>query len=247
MDRVIWDSEWSEAIGGFYPPKYETNIIRLIDRQHLLSFSWKCIDRDSDGKIHFEGVNTQSEKQLVEKVWELFNDTNIIIAHNGKKFDTPMIQTLFALYGFGTPSPFKEADTLLVARKQFKYSGGNSLEELARFFGIEGKVPHDKDLFWRCHNDHKHPDWKRMLKPYNMQDVATLEKIYNKLLPWFTNHPNMNMFEGTVLNCKNCGSSNRHKRGLGAKINGTFQLYRCVDCGTQIWGEQIEKLKVIGR
>lgn len=74
-----------------------------------------------------------------------------MIAHNGKKFDIPKINTRFIINGLNPPSPYKQIDTLEVARKQFGFSS-NSLDALATFFGFDNKDPHDFILWKSCLN-----------------------------------------------------------------------------------------------
>lgn len=237
------DLEISPAKGYFYPPLYETNILKPLDRQHLLSFAWQEFGSDT---IHFEGVNTQSEKDLTQKLWNVLDKYPIIIAHNSDQFDIKMAKTFFILYKMKMPSPFKTVDTLKVARKHFKFAG-NSLDQLADHFNLDNKIPHDKEMFIKCHENHHDKKAFKLLKKYNKKDVEILNKIYLRLRPYIDNHPNMNMYKRTSKNCPNCGSKEIAKRERRFNMRGTFQGYQCLDCGKRFQGEQLEKLKVIAK
>lgn len=227
------DLEVSPAKGYFYPPAYETNILKPLDRQHLLSFAWQEL---SSSKINFEGVNTQSEKELTKKLWKLFDDADIIIAHNSDGFDIKMSKTFFILYGMAMPSNFKSVDTLKVARKHFKFTG-NSLDQLAEHFGIPNKVKHDKEMFIGCHENHKDVKRWKLLEKYNKHDVWILDKVYGRLLPYINNHPDRNILEGTHGKCPNCGENKLIGRGYNLTKRGRKRKLQCVGCRSWTQGE----------
>jgi DNA-directed RNA polymerase subunit RPC12/RpoP len=75
--------------------------------------------------------------------------------------------------------------------------------------------------------------WKTMER-YNRQDVVLLEKLYYKLLPWISSHPNKGIYvddEVLVPTCTNCGSSFLKKEGKERLALMTYQRYRCKNCG----------------
>ena len=71
----------------------------------------------------------ENDFHVVKKVWELLNEADIVVAHNGDKFDMRKCNARFIYHGLGPISPVKSIDTLKVARKYF-YFNANHLNNL---------------------------------------------------------------------------------------------------------------------
>lgn len=190
------------------------------------------------------GVNTETNDQeeyyvkSVElcgehEIARLSTSTGTYIAdgfamHNCS-FDIPRMNTRFILNGLNPPTPYQVVDTLKVAKKQFGFTS-NKLQALATYFGFDGKLDTDFNLWKRCMNGDE--EALQYMFDYNKQDVNVLEEVYLKLLPFITNHPNMgNLMNNTV--CSNCGSDELElipNKYYYTSV-GKYALYRCKDCG----------------
>ena len=154
------------------------------------------------------------------------------------KFDIPMVNSRFAIHGFLPPSPYKQIDTLDVAKRSFKFSS-NKLDALAGYFNIEHKDPTDFKLWKACMEGSKKAlDY---MFSYNKKDVEILEKVYLKIRPWIKNHPNLatiSMDDG--LTCPICGGHDVIP--IPGKFAGTsvsqYQAYRCRDCFAIVRGRE---------
>ena len=72
--------------------------------------------------------------------------------------------------------------------------------------------------------------WKKMCA-YNKQDVVLLEKVYLKLRPYMTNHPNINIdLETTTPLCPACGSKKLTRRGYAHTNSSKYARLQC-ECG----------------
>ena len=80
--------------------------------------------------------------------------------------------------------------------------------------------------------------WKVMRK-YNARDVELLERVYLKLRPWFTQHPNLNAYTDRK-DCTKCGSHRLQRRGFEILKNRKRQKFQCLDCGGWSSGELIK-------
>lgn len=185
----------------------------------------------------------EDDSRIVKELWKAFNDADIIIAHNGKAFDIPRMNTRFILNGLVPPTPYQVVDTLCVAKKQFGFTS-NKLQALATYFGLDGKLDTDFKLWKDCMDGDE--EALQYMFDYNKQDVKVLEEVYLKLLPFITNHPNMgNLMNRTV--CSNCGSDNLElipNKYYYTSI-GKYALYRCKDCGAITRGrENLNKEKI---
>lgn len=185
-----------------------------------------------------EEMFKQDDSRIVQTLWKLFDECDILIAHNGKKFDTPRMNARFIINGLRPPSFYRQIDTCEIARKQFGFSS-NKLDALATYFGFNHKLDTSFELWEKCmRGDQEALNY--MLK-YNKQDVILLEQVYIKLRPWIPNHPNINIINSTNNKCNNCGGNliklpNKYYYTNCYK----YQLYRCSDCGTTIKGEKIK-------
>lgn len=177
-----------------------------------------------------EEVKTEDDGRIMKSLWTLINEADIVVAHNGNKFDIPRINSRFIINGLAPTKPYFSVDTCQIARKQFGFSS-NKLDALAGYFNIPHKMDTDFNLWKRClEGDIEALEY---MLDYNKKDVAILEEIYLKLRPWIKNHPNMGNLEGKEMACSNCGSTNLVP--MTGKYYytsvGKYQLYRCSACG----------------
>ena len=175
-------------------------------------------------------IREEDDKRIMTSLWNLINEADIVVAHNGNKFDIPRINSRFIVNGLAPTKPYFSVDTCQIARKQFGFSS-NKLDALAGYFNIPHKLDTDFDLWRRCLEGDEN-SLAYMLE-YNKKDVTILEEIYLKLRPWIKNHPNMGNLEGAQEACANCGSEEID--AITDKFYytsvGKYKLYRCKTCG----------------
>lgn len=211
--------------------KYEQDVIAYIEEGYMLSWSAKWLG----GKQMTKGLCDYpkykpgpNDKTLVKELYDLINEADILIAHNGDQFDVKKMNTRFIYHGLTPPEPYKTIDTLKVAKNHFAFNS-NNLDDLGAFLDVGRKVKHPGfDLWIGCETGD--PDSWKLMKKYNKQDVLLLERIYLKLLPWISNHPTP---KDGLTDCPNCHSTNFHRKGLEwTKALGKYQRAKCIECGT---------------
>lgn len=176
-------------------------------------------------------VKEENDKRILAELYKVLNEADIVVAHNGNKFDIPKINTRFLLNNFPIPSPYKQIDTYYIAKRQFGFSS-SSLDAIATFFGFPNKDPHDFKLWKDCMEGNQ-ASLERLLR-YNKKDVEILEKVYLKVRPWIKNHPNVNVITNSdISSCTHCGSSNIEeiKDASYNTQSCKYLVYRCKDCG----------------
>jgi len=186
-----------------------------------------------DDDIMYEENRKSNDKRIVKSLVKLFDTANIVIAHNGERFDGPKIMGRALTHGITPPAPYKWIDTLRVARKEFSFTH-NSLESLARLLKCTPKKKHGKfpgfELWLECLRGNE-AAWNEMAE-YNIQDVETLEEVYLKMRPWTKHGPNMGVFmESDKPVCSKCGSDDLVKNGHDYLKTGKYQMYKCKSCG----------------
>lgn len=196
----------------------------------MLSWAGKWLnDSEMFGEILTpKEVKKRNDKRIVQSLWNKFDEADIVIAHNGVKFDVPNSNVRFVLNGLKPPSPYRVVDTLIMAKKKFKFTY-NRLNYLGEQLGIGNKLKTDFDLWIDCENGNEQA-LEKMLK-YNKQDVILLEDVYLALRGWMHSHPNMNVLQGTTNCCSNCGSENIVRNGTYTTNTNKYLSFQCNDCG----------------
>lgn len=233
---LLVDLEISPRLGYYYGC-YQVNPILEIEPPILLSISWKWLGEKKVHSLTLEDcrlVDPHNDKLLVDKLWQLYDDASIVCGHNSKHFDDKMANYFFIKHNMTPPSPYKEVDTLQMARRWFKFDK-NNLDYLDKLFGGKGKTETTYADVWKDLLDGDRKARKRasdLMKKYNEGDVLALERIYNKLLPWATNHPNMALHAGRPTICPRCGYESSFKiksyRRTGVQVNAI--QYECMHC-----------------
>jgi hypothetical protein len=172
-----------------------------------------------------------TEYELIKDLWSLFDEADVIIAHNLDHFDAKQSNSRFIAYGLKPPSPYATIDTLKIAKKYFRFPS-NKLSELSQYLKIGQKPEHSGIQLWfDClHSTSRYSDAWIMMRRYNRQDVVLLEKIYEKLRPWMHNHPNLSYFT-RERTCPVCNSHELVRNGFKYLKSGVKQSITCRSCG----------------
>jgi DNA polymerase III epsilon subunit-like protein len=184
------------------------SIDQIVDGGYVLCVSWKWQGEKVPRYIRVDG----NEKAALKVLHEALDKADYVVHYNGIKFDIPTLHRELLLHGFAPPSPVREIDLLRVVRRKFRFSS-NKLDYVCQRLGLGNKVHHKGMELWKGCMGNKAASWK-VMKEYNTQDVVLLEKLYNKLLPWIPNHPNVTLYTGDVAACPRCGSEHYSHRGM---------------------------------
>ncbi len=232
LRTLIYDIETSPNLIWAWQ-LWNTNALKVEQTPYMLSFAYKWLDEKKTEVLalpDYEGYedDPMDDSGLCGDLYELFNEADVVIAHNGNKFDQRFAKGRFLEHGWSPPAPYIEIDTLKIARREFKFQS-NKLDSLGEYLGVGRKVEHEGASLWfKCMaGDLK--AWSKM-KKYNLQDVDLLEAVYLKLRPWIRNHPNMNKSMSGVK-CGRCGSVHLNRRGTRRTGRYEYQRYQCQSCG----------------
>lgn len=219
LSGYMW-SLWKQNIG----------LNQIISEWFMLCWSAKWIYSDEvfSGKLNKKELLSQDDRRICSDLWKLLDEAELVVAHNGDRFDIPKINTRFIINGLNRPSPYRTIDTLTVARKQFGFSS-NRLDALAGYFGFEHKLSTDFTLWDRCvKGDTEAMDY---MAQYCDRDVLLLEEVYLKIRNWIPNHPNIGLyFDTTEHICPNFGSTDLMEGKPYYTTVGRYQTFRC-KCG----------------
>ena len=204
---------------------------QVVSEWYMLCWSakWLFDKRVYSDRLTGSESIAEDDSRISKSFWELLNQADIVIAHNGDGFDIPNMNTRFIINGLPPTKPYQTIDTLKIARKQFGFTH-NSLNALARVFGFDSKLETNFQLWKDCINGSDGA--LRRMEKYNRRDVTLLEEIYLKLRPWIKGHPNLGLYvESDKPVCPVCGSSDIEWTGdYYYTQSGKYATYRC-KCG----------------
>lgn len=207
-----------------------------LTKSHILSFAAKWLGEDNI--VYFEN-RKKNDRRIVRAVFELLDEADIVVAHNGKKFDLPTIIGRGIIHGLPPPSPYTIVDTVEVARRELRLVS-NSLANLCEELGLPQKSDHKKfpgfELWLACLRGDDEA-WQEM-KEYNIDDVISLEALYLRLRPYMRNHPHVSRSTAREeINCPKCGSDEIQWRGYFYTRAGlSYHKFVCSECGG--WGRE---------
>lgn len=171
----------------------------------------------------------KDDERITKGLWKMFEEADVIIAHNLNKFDRKRANTRFLAHGLGFPTHYESIDTLLHVRKQFAFPS-NRLDYVAKhFFKIEGKKGTSKGLWWRCmEGDQEALD---AMQEYCDQDIRVLEDVYLRIRPYIKPHPNIGLHIGEDIElCPTCGSDDLDWTGTYRTQVNAYDGFRCKSC-----------------
>lgn len=179
-----------------------------------------------------EEAIARTEKSIIQGLWELVDDADVIVTHNGIDYDMRAVNSKFVKHGLPPPSHYLNVDTKVEARKHFRLPS-YKLDYLAKLLlGLDGK--HDMHIEdWDLCSIGDQAALDKMLW-YCKNDVAPLlEDLYLKMRPWMTTHPNINIFTSEDASdcCSKCGGEIEIKEDTWKTPSGLWKAYRCKNCG----------------
>jgi hypothetical protein len=211
---------------------YEQNVIEVLKPWYVLSYAYQWM---GDKKIHcvalpdFPGYkkNKGCDKALMWSLRDLFDEADIIIAHNAS-FDIGKSQVRFLYHNIPRPSPFKHICTYQACRHIGRFSS-KKLDNLSALLGVGRKLPHQGKHTWLGCMKGNEDDWE-VLKKYNKHDVYLVHAVYDRIKGWMVRHPALTWFTRENA-CPVCLSKNVQNRGFHLTSTGKKQRIHCQGCG----------------
>jgi len=220
------------------------NIHQIIKDWNMICWRAKWLFSDTvEGACQTpkEAIN-RDDKRVTKELWKLIDEADILIAHNLRNFDLKKANTKFLQHGMNPPSSCQLIDTLLEARKTFKFSS-NKLDYLCQMLGIGAKLDTGFELWKGCLRGDKKA--LNDMYVYCGQDTSILEDLYLKLRPYIKSHPNLGLYmeSGERENtCTNCGSKDiMYCSKPYYTPTGQYQTHRCQGCGALTRSRYSEK------
>ena len=199
----------------------------------LASVCWKWL---GETKTHYIDCESDplDDTTLLAKVWEVLDEADIVVGQNSKHFDIRKINARLIECGFPPPSPYRQVDTKVEAKKIAMFTS-NRLEWLSEHLAETPKDKHKEfpgfELWSECLNGNPKA-WSAMRR-YNPTDVIATEQVYLKLRPWIEGHPNVAAWNAdqTQPACPKCGEGPLQHRGSHRTVAGVYKRMHCQACG----------------
>jgi len=230
---LIFDIETTPLVAytfSLWPERISTD--QVIRDWHILSYSAKWLFQDEvmSEVLTPKEIEKADDKRLTKSLWELFDESDVIVGYNGLNFDVKRCNTRFLINGFLPPSHYSVVDPIVTAKKVFDFSS-NKMDYLSEMLNLDRKIHTDFSLWSRCMDGQE--DALEEIRTYNQQDTKVLESLYLEILPWINIHPNWNLFyEDEVERCPHCGSVNIKKNtGTYKTMVNSYPEFTCGDCG----------------
>lgn len=170
-----------------------------------------------------------ADKKILKQFSDVVQQANMIVAHNGKRFDIPILKARLIKHGLPDIRPTLIDDSYLLSRGIGFVS--HKLNHIARFLNNEQKLEVHYDL-WLKIALNKDANALKLMAKYNEKDVLVLANVYRRLRSYINSSMNLTITRGVSLDdnpssmCPSCGSSSQ-KRGLRHTRTGSYQAYSC--------------------
>lgn len=223
---------------------YKENVSpdQIIEATEVISWSAKWAGEEN---VQFASVFHNGKEQMVQLIWDLLDQADVVIHWNGRRFDIPHLNREFLEAGRKPPAPYKQIDLMQAVKSQFRFIT-NKLAHVSVELGLAGKKEHEGFPLWLKCMEGDADAWERM-REYNIQDTRLLEDVYTKLLPWIPNHPSLAAYTGKQDICTRCGSDDLARDGFQVTTAGRYPRFVCNSCGSYVRGNKRESgTNVIG-
>lgn len=231
---ISFDLEVSPALGYFYPPTWETGILKVKDRQHLMSFAWQIVGESkitAHNLSQYPGYSEDrfDDRELVEELHKVMSSADILLGQNSDQFDVRMANYFFILNDLEPIPPTKYIDTKKIAKRYFKFLN-NTLDNLGEELGFGGKTKNTyKDLWEDAYLDGDKKSWK-LMDEYCKNDVNLTTKIYLKMRAFMHQHPSLSRISGEYDSCPRCGGYSFRIKAYRTTSTSRYRQFQCNEC-----------------
>lgn len=231
---VSFDLEVAPALGYFYPPTWETRVLKVKERQRLMSFAWQVVGEKKITAHNLSQMDTYkvdpfNDKLLVQKLHEVMSSADILLGQNSDQFDVKMANYFFILNDLEPIPPTKYIDTKKIAKRYFRFMN-NTLDNLGEELGFGGKTEITYAHLWvPAYLEQDAKSW-RLMDKYCKNDVDKTTKIYLKMQPFMHSHPSLSRITGEYDSCPRCGSYSYRIKAYRTSETARYHQYQCNDC-----------------
>ena len=227
---LIFDIETSPIVAHVWGLRDQNiSLNQIVKDWQVLAWAAKWLGEDY--VWYADTRNHKTDKPILDRLWHLLNEADIVITQNGQNFDSRKLNARFIEYGMKPPKPYKHLDTYKIAKAIGAFTS-HKLEYLTDKLCTKYKKLSHKNFpgmsLWNECLKGNVKAWNEM-KKYNIHDVLSTEELYTKLKGWTpASMPSRGLEKA---DCRVCGSGTRmwHK-GYEIKKTGRYHRYQCQGC-----------------
>ena len=228
---LVFDIETSLVLAFVWGARDQfVQLDNIVEDWHAISWAAKWLNENKvmSACLTPAEAKRHDDKRVIKKLWKLFNEANVIIAHNGDNFDIKKMNWRWLVHGLNEPLPYKTVDTLKVSRQKFGATS-KALDYLTSQLQMPNKTDTNMKLWRECFwGDSKA---LKKMHSYNRNDVVIGEAFYLRILPYISNHPNLGLYSKSQV-CRNCASPNLVPQlKMATTPANVYRAYRCSECG----------------
>lgn len=181
-------------------------------------------------KYDLLSYDDDADRELLVKFSKVYNNADLIVAHNGKSFDIAVLTARIIRYQLPPLRTIAIDDTYKMT-KMFRFNS-HKLDYLSSVLLNDRKIKTTFQL-WVDICRGKKQALKDMVA-YCDKDVALLPPLYKLLLPYVDSVLNRAHFteDKSQRTCVACGGHNLEARGYKYTKVGSYRQYKCYDCGS---------------
>jgi hypothetical protein len=219
--RDIWEGRDLARVNYLHPDRWT-------ELPSTLCASWKW---HGDKRVGFVAAWEDDDPHHVARVmWQQIEAADVVVTFNGRRADLKWLRQDWAMAGLGLPTPWRDVDLFVVARREFAFES-KSLAHLCARLGLPGKHGHYNADEARAAMAADGPERRRLVR-YNRQDSRITEAVFDRLRP-YVRGINFGLFrEDEARCCPSCGSENIVPAGFATTAVTRYPAYRCEDCQT---------------
>ena len=216
-----------------------TGLNQLMQPSGLLCAAYKWYGFDEVLYMVADQYRDKPRYGQLKDLWRAIDDADAVVTYNGKKFDIPRLNTAFIEAELPPPAPYAHIDLYQTIRKTFGFPSMKLDYVSGRLLDSHKTTHQGHDLWVACMMGD--PEAWALMEEYNKQDVVLTERLYDKLKPWISGHPNVLLYDENPgqLSCPVCGGR-IHRRGERQLATGIYERYQCTECFA--WSKKVKRL-----
>lgn len=159
-------------------------IRQIVEDSRMVSFA--AILENQRKIPHFLSEFHDGRNKMLNHLWKVLDDADVLITYNGRSFDVKHINTELVKAGLSEPSSYEHVDLLPFVRRKFKFDS-NKLDYVSQRMRVGKKLDHGVSYFELldgCEAGDKRS--MTLFRKYNIQDTLLNLELYEefKELGW---------------------------------------------------------------
>jgi hypothetical protein len=231
---LVFDIETTPILGWAWR-KWKTNIMEVQQDFYILCAAYHWYGEE---ETHFFAIwddpnfspGTTDDSYVVKRLHRLLDVADIVVAHNGDKFDIKKTNSRGAFHNLGPNSPYETIDTLKEYRKYLAETSNSQKDITSHFDLMKKENAGGLETWFGCMAGE--PEACERMKKYNIRDVDGLVMMYEKIRPYMATHPNLGHYEFTDKPvCPKCGHDKLTVRSAKKRTKvSEFLVMQCKFC-----------------